>query len=109
MEPVDYRNATWEAICGRVAGQRSTVYLALTTHGPCTTRELARRSGIDILSVRPRVTELVQLGWATIEETDGRGLEGTYRALPEAQARELFERRRAECVGLRVQGELKLA
>ena len=109
MDPVDYRNATWDAICGRVAGLRSATYLALLLHGPCTTRDLARKSNFDLLTIRPRVTELIQLGFALlVEDAGGRGTEGTYRALSVVEAQALFQRRRAEALGQRVQGELNL-
>lgn len=58
---------------------RLSVYEALLEHGPCTTRELARECGIDLLTVRPRMTDLVQLGFAECIDTQGH--EGRYRAL----------------------------
>jgi hypothetical protein len=64
MKAIDYRNETWRQVLERGEGLRAAVYEALRAHGPCTTRQLAERSGIDPFSVRPRVTELVQLGFA---------------------------------------------
>jgi DNA-binding MarR family transcriptional regulator len=89
MKPVDYRDETWESLQDRLRGLRGEVLAALKAHGPCTTRDLARRSGIDILTVRPRVTELLQLGWAVC--TAGEGGEGIYRAASYAEARRTFE------------------
>lgn len=78
MKPVDYRNETWRDIEARVTGLRREVYEALRVHGPCTTRDLALRCRIDLLTVRPRVTELCELDLA--EVVDGKGGEGVYAA-----------------------------
>jgi DNA-binding MarR family transcriptional regulator len=106
MEPIDYRNATFEELKSRLNETRIKVYHALQTHGPCTTRQLAEKSGIDILSVRPRVTDLMQLGYAelafiekAVGEKPGRSLrrhEGIYRALSDAEAFKLFSQHQAE-------------
>lgn len=93
MKPVYFRNATFEDIKAQLSGRRMAVYAQLAEHGPCTTRELARRSGIDILAVRPRVTELVQLGFASCVppvKPDAPGKEGWYQAEPEAFALGVF-------------------
>ena len=79
MKPVDFRNETFSEISDRVEGDRADVLDGLRAHGPCTTRQLAERMGWDILNVRPRVTELVQLGAAEI--CGAHGHEGEYRAL----------------------------
>jgi len=79
MKPVDYRNAIWQDIQDRLSGLRETVYEAWQQHGPCTTEELAERSGISILTLRPRTTELYQLGFVVLaDQRDGHS--GTYRA-----------------------------
>jgi hypothetical protein len=70
MRPIDYRNETWESIKRRIAGDRMRVYDAWTKHGPCTTEELFARSGIRILSLRPRTTELMQLGLVELVPVD---------------------------------------
>lgn len=92
MKPIDYREATFSEIKGRLHGDRLTVLEALQLHGPTTTRNLARTMEWDILSVRPRVTELVQLGLAEIvPDSQGRpAREGLYRALTTAEAEALF-------------------
>lgn len=111
MQPIDYRNATWEGIAGRLNKDRNAVYMALLRHGPATTRDLARAMGWDILNVRPRVTELCQIGFVVlvprpaagggahlVEDTDRQASsrEGTYEALSWVEARHEFERRKAE-------------
>jgi DNA-binding MarR family transcriptional regulator len=107
MHPVDYRSATWEGLQARVSGLRLMTLVALQKHGPCTTRDLAAASGIDLLTVRPRITELVQLGLAELA-ADARGTEGVYRALTITEALTLFARRHAAANAKPVQEELAL-
>lgn len=64
MSTTDWRNRAWTEIVGRLADDRLAVYNALSVWGPCTTRQLAKLMQMDILSVRPRVTELCQMGFA---------------------------------------------
>jgi predicted transcriptional regulator len=94
MTPIDYRNAQWEEIAARLDKNRSAVYHALQIHGPATTRELAAAMSWDVLNVRPRVTELFQLGFVEVVETEIKN-EGTYRALGWTDARRNFERLKA--------------
>lgn len=108
MKPIDYRNETFERLQERMNRNRRLVLDALRIHGPCTTRELAARMGWDILNVRPRVTELCQLGFAVIDEdAPGRKSEGTYRALSDAEALALFSER-ARAARSESQTQLKL-
>ena len=90
MVPIDFRNATFRDIQSRLSGLRASVYEALLERGPCTTRQLAQVDGLDLLTIRPRITELVQLGLVQCLETKGH--EGTYGALTQAQAEEAFLR-----------------
>ena len=106
MKPVDFRNATWEEMQGRLAGMRMTVLEAWRKHGPGTTREIAQRSGIDLLQLRPRTTELVELGFVELIG-DERGTEGIYRARSYAEAQKLFNQHKREAT-LGYQPELKL-
>ena len=62
MTPVDIRNETWESLQARVTGLRLAVLDAWRLHGPGTTRDIAARSDMDLLTFRPRTTELVELG-----------------------------------------------
>jgi hypothetical protein len=96
MKPIDYRNETWEQVNERVDALRAVVYRAFQIHGACTTRQLAHLSGIDILTLRPRVTELYQLGLVELANPETGGGEGVYQAvlIPVAKAR--FERKKAE-------------
>jgi hypothetical protein len=79
----------WGAIRPKLTGHREKVWHALAQFGPCTTRHLAASMGWDILTVRPRVTELVQLGFAGC--TGKAGHDGTYAAVPLATAQQRFE------------------
>lgn len=94
MKPVDYRNENWFTIRNRLEGFRQLVYSALLQQGPCTSRELSERSELDILSVRPRLTELGELGLA--ECVGGANGEGIYRAISLADAGETWLKRRRE-------------
>jgi hypothetical protein len=79
MKPIDFRNETFRDIQARVEGDRAEILNFLRAHGPLTTRALAEQMPRDILAVRPRVTELVQLG--AVEICGAQGHEGIYRAL----------------------------
>jgi len=94
MKPIDYRNESWERVQARLVLDRARVHSALITSGPCTTRHLAAKMGWDILNVRPRVTELVQIGFAALVDRASSGYEGVYRALPFAEAKRNFEEKR---------------
>lgn len=89
MKPIDYRNETFASLTERLAGDRLAVLEQLRLHGANTTRSLAALMGWDILNVRPRVTELVQLGFVRCIHTSGH--EGVYEARPIAEAEQLFD------------------
>lgn len=111
MKPIDYRNTTFNELKGQLHGMRVAAYEAYLDHGPGTTRQVAEASGMDILTLRPRTTELLQLGFLELvpEKEDGhRSKEGTYRALPESAALGLFLRRQHEATR-ETQPELVLA
>jgi hypothetical protein len=63
MTSTEIRDVNFSQLRQRVlSGQRMLVYRAWIDHGPGTTRQIAQRSGIDILNVRPRTTELLKCG-----------------------------------------------
>lgn len=102
MEPIDFRNTTFDALKDRLQAMMLTVLAALRQHGPATTQELADKSGLNVLNVRPRVTDLVNLGFAElvadkmqIQAARLRGYSkgGVYRALTEAEAYALYKDR----------------
>lgn len=78
MIPADIRNLTWDELRDLVSGPREMIYDWLRAYGPATTRAIAEGTGIDLLTVRPRVCELCQLGFA--ECLGRRGREGLYGA-----------------------------
>ncbi len=110
MKPIDLRNATWSEIRGRLHDLRLSAYEAYLNHGPGTTREVARASGMDLLTLRPRTTELLQLGFLVLVNPTGdhRPKEGTYRALTEAEAMDAWLARKADAARL-TQLDLALA
>lgn len=95
MKAVDYRNETWAQVRGRLVGSRMAVLELWRRYGPCTTAELARRSGRAVLTIRPRTTELLELGFVALA-SDERGPEGRYMAVAEGTAEATFRRRAAE-------------
>lgn len=109
MKPIDYRNATWQDIRDRVDKNRREVWQSLLSRGPSTTRELASHMRWDVLNVRPRITELHQLGFVVLQEIDGkvqrREHEGVYAALNESQAMSLY-RSRVQQATNETQGDL---
>lgn len=84
MKPIDLRNATWSEIQQTLSGRLESVWFAWLAHGPATTRQLAGLSGIDILNVRPRTTDLVSVGLVKLAG-DCAGREGIYRARSQAE------------------------
>lgn len=106
MNPADIRDLNWQQLRERVSGLRAEVHFALQREGPCTTRQLAEKTGLDLLTVRPRVTELVALGFA---ECTGRAAgEGIYRARSYDEALANFNEQQALARGTGVQLALKV-
>jgi hypothetical protein len=62
MIPIDYRNDKFDSVRKRLSAMRERVYNAWLQHGPGSTRTVAKLAGIDILTFRPRSTELYQIG-----------------------------------------------
>lgn len=84
----DLRGIGFSEVRARLAGNRLAVYDALLQRGPSTGSELAKAMGWSVLSVRPRLTEVVDMfhGQPTGERRDG---EHVFMALPTAQAQQL--------------------
>lgn len=106
MKPIDYRNATFAEIRDRIAGDRARVLEAWRVHGPCTTEDLAARSGIPILTLRPRTTELRQLGFVILAA--GKGHSGVYRSATADEALAFFHEQQGAAHGRPVQQSLGL-
>ncbi|MBM3855339.1 MAG: hypothetical protein FJ399_19660 [Verrucomicrobia bacterium] len=95
MNPVDFRDITFSALKARgLEGLRGRVLAAWVAHGPCTTRQLATKSGIDLLTLRPRTTELLELGLVRLSDLQPAKGEGTYRAASESEAFAFLEANR---------------
>lgn len=94
LSPETIRDENYTHLRGGLNDRRRAVLIALAVHGPCTTRELAERSHTDILSVRPRITELfdVQLVMLVGRQHG----EGVYRVSTEEEWCAWYARLRAE-------------
>lgn len=84
MRPIDLRNATWSEVLGHITEDMARVHAAWQQHGPGTTRQVAERSGLSLLTLRPRTTDLYKLG--LVELTDQAGNEGVYEYRHSAEA-----------------------
>lgn len=85
MKPEDIRDASWNGLKEEMVGVRYVVWGVLRECGPATTRQLAELTRMDLLIVRPRVTELCQLGFAALVGRENR--EGVYVARSFDEAR----------------------
>jgi predicted transcriptional regulator len=94
MKPIDYRNDNFVDVQATINGRREEVLTAWQEHGPCTTEELAERSGISVLTLRPRTTDLYQLGFVVLEGGNKRA--GIYRAATSAEVLQHFRDRQAK-------------
>ena len=88
MTTAEIRNQKFRELQGQLRGIRARVYESLVCWGPTTTRRLAELSGIDLLTLRPRMSELLDVGLARLEG-DVRGEEGVYAAVPLGKAVDL--------------------
>lgn len=84
----DLRGIGFSEIRARLASNRLAVYDALLQRGPSTGSELAKAMGWSVLSVRPRLTELVDMFHAqpTGERRDS---EHVFMGLSTASAQQL--------------------
>jgi hypothetical protein len=85
MRPTDFRNATFERLRADLNRRCESVYAAWQAHGPGTTRNVAGAAGIDILSFRPRTTDLIALGLLVVAGAVPGGHEGIYRLATPAE------------------------
>lgn len=80
MKTTDPRDMTWAELRDEtLSGLRSRIWEWLRAIGPATTSQIAEGMDINILTVRPRVSELALLGFVEPIGRDGR--EGVYRAV----------------------------
>jgi predicted transcriptional regulator len=102
MTATDLRNESFSSLRDKLGDLRREVLCDLAVHGPCTTRQLANASRRDILTVRPRVTELLALGLVTLTGRDGH--EGIYNVASQAE----WETFRARATEERTTGQLQM-
>jgi hypothetical protein len=74
---------------GRAENMRRNVWRYLRAMGASTTDQIASRMGMSVLSVRPRVTELLQLGLARL--TGKIHSNGVYEAIEAEDALQMTE------------------
>lgn len=94
MQTSTIKTETFEKVIQRAEGIRMRIYELLCQAGPSTTRELARQNpGISILTLRPRLTELCQLGLVRCvgRKKDLFASEGVYEAVPLNEAKRQYE------------------
>lgn len=94
MDPRDLRNLTWAEVQTHLGEDLKRVHAAWLAHGPGTTRAVAERAGISLLTLRPRTTDL--RGFGLVECIGQSGTEGVYAAVTaEVAERAWTERVRA--------------
>ena len=87
----DIKRDNWQAIAEQLTDRRLAVWRALIHRGESTSRKLANTMDEDVLTIRPRLTELLQLGFVVL--TGKQGHEGTYRACSVEEAHKEFSAR----------------
>ena len=95
IDPAEIKRLNWDQLRSRVSGLRERVYLWLLDKQPeyFTTQAIADALEINLLTVRPRVTELVQLGFVRCVGRNWQK-EGLYEAVPVASVQSSHESRR---------------
>lgn len=94
IDPTEIRNMTFDELRGTLDGTRERVWQWLFAVGPATTTGIAGGLEISLLTVRPRVSELVALGFAECVGRERR--EGIYRAVTVAEAQAKWAEARTE-------------
>ena len=86
-------STTWQQLqaSGFLTERRMAVLRYFRHHGPATTRHIARLMGAEVHAMRPRCTELLQVG--LLVELPGKPAgEGIYKALSDEEALAAFSR-----------------
>ncbi len=94
MNTTAIRDMTFEEIRDELDGPRHHVWDWLFARGPATTTAIADGTGIGLLTVRPRVSELVAMGFAECVGRQRR--EGIYRAITVAEAQAKWAEQRSD-------------
>lgn len=90
----DIKLDNWQAVQSRLTDHRLAVWQALAHRGESTSRKLANYMDEDVLTIRPRLTELLQMGFVIL--TGKVGHEGTYRACSREEARRAFDLKQSQ-------------
>lgn len=84
MKAIDCRNETFEGLRESLGDLRRRALDGWRAYGPGTTREVSLKCGMDLLTFRPRSTELLEAGLLEIcgrvKSRPGRNCEGIYQA-----------------------------
>ena len=78
MLPTDISCQNFAEMRSHLGECRERIYRAWLRFGPCTTKELSGLSGENLLTLRPRTTELLQVG--ALELVGADGANGIYTA-----------------------------
>ncbi len=103
MKPIDFRNETFEQLRGRLSGLRERVWIAWLAFSPGTTRAVAIQAKMDILTFRPRTTELLQMGALRLAADQPGGTEGVYEFVSNDDWIAWHQRQRADLVERQLQ------
>lgn len=77
MTPTQIRNRNWQNLRQSLNTLQLAVLDAYRAHGPATTRQISAASHINLLTLRPRTTELFEMGLIKLAGRSGK--EGVYR------------------------------
>lgn len=93
MKPTDLRNVTWREVLTHLTEDIVRVHLAWQQYGPGTTREVAQKSGISLLTLRPRTTDLYKLGLVVLVSNEGGEGIYAYRTREDAELSRAWQER----------------
>lgn len=85
LKPTQLRNATWTEVCGHITADMRRVHAAWRVHGPGTTKQVAERAEISLLTFRPRTTDLYHLGLVECVARAGNAGVYAYRSEEDAE------------------------
>ena len=88
MTTLEIRDSNFETLRESLGDRMADVYKAFLMHGACTTIDLAEKSGIGLLTLRPRTTDLAGLG--LIEQVGEQVLNGKLHGVYAAREREAW-------------------
>lgn len=81
MKATDFRDLQYEDLLGIIQGLRRKTYESWLLYGPGTTREIAAAANMELLTFRPRTTELMEVGLVELVPDQKAGHEGIYQAV----------------------------